>query len=58
MIYKYYVKYFDGTETRGRITTKTEKGETYRDAWIKASRVFSELGEIESMIIYKKEVSR
>ena len=53
MCYKFKAVMMDGSEMESRI--KTSQKESYRDAWIKASRLVSEMGEIRELILLEVE---
>lgn len=54
MLYKFKAILVDGSEIESRIKLNKD-WETYRDAWIRASRWFSEIGEIKQMILLEVE---
>ena len=55
MTYKFMAVMIDGSKVESRIQLNKD-WETYRDAWIRASRWFSELGEIKEMILLEVEL--
>lgn len=55
MTYKFMAMLIDGSKVESRIKLNKD-WETYRDAWIRAARWFSELGEIKEMILLEVEL--